>query len=132
MKEEYIKLVLLGLGAVGGIIGTITTKFTDGYLKIFFDEKRRKARHIQNIAREVLIIINEAKTYNFNEYPRSREHINSVLTDVESVDKEMGIVMTRFVELWIATIRARFHNKDMFNEIEEKKKILKVWALKNR
>ena len=131
MKEEFIKIVLLGLGVVGGIIGTITTKFAHEYLKIFFDEKRRKAKHIQNVAREVLIITNEANTYNYTEYPRSREHINSVLIDVESVDKEMGIVMNEFVELWIA-LRVQFRNKDMLNEIKEKREILKAWALRNR
>lgn len=131
MKEEFIKIVFLGLGAVAGIIGTIATKFADGYLKFFFEEKRRKAKHIQNIAREVLIIINEAKTYNYNEYPRDREHINSVLMDVESVDKETGIVMNKFVELWI-TLRIHFYNKDRLIKIEKKRKILKAWALKNR
>lgn len=126
------------VGAIGGVIGL----FTSGFLKEFFDERARVAKHKRNVARHVLGICIEASTNNFLRAPRDMEDIYGVLTDLEGIDKDMEIVMNNFVNLWGRMIDVRNkenptkednkHFAEMLKEIEEKRKILTAWANKVR
>lgn len=126
------------IGAIGGIISL----FASGFLKEFFDERKRKAKHKRDVARQVLKICNEASTGNFKCAPRDIEHINSVLTDVEGVDKKMVLTMTSLISLWGRIIEhseksnqsnaSEGHYVEMLRDVEEKRKVIITWANKIR
>lgn len=101
MNEDFFKGIFIAIGgAIGGSILTILTKFADGWIQGYFNEKERKAKHKRNVAREVHSICNEALTTRFQYKPRNMEHINHVVSDVEGVDKEMGMVINKFIVAW--------------------------------
>lgn len=124
------------VGAVGGI----GTMYFSGYVREYFDERARKAKHKRNVAREVHQLVNEANTGNFRIPARSQEHVNSVLTDLDGVDRHMGKTLNRFVALWGLLVpelqkdKAKERKEEydylmgMLHEVEEKRKILAEWA----
>ncbi len=122
------------IGAVLGVVGAFGT----GYVKEFFDERARIAKHKRDVARLVLKICNEASTGNFKRPPRDIESINSVLTDVEGVDKEIELIMNNFVNLWGRIVeQSQKSNMDkdetrhlvkMLNDVEKDRKKLTSWS----
>lgn len=124
------------IGAIFGSIGTFLT----GFAKEIFDERARKKKHKLDIARQVLKICNEASTNNFKQPPRSIEHVYSVLTDLEGINKKMSIEMEKFVSSWQIMTNPNdipFSDKgkyfpDELNRAEEKRKTLIEWANKIR
>lgn len=84
------------IGAVGGVGSVLLT----GFSKEFFGKRDRKERYRINVAREVHKICVEADTSFYHKYARDREHVTSVIDDVKSVDKEMGVKFEQFVIMW--------------------------------
>lgn len=121
---NFYTLVISGITFVCGLLFR-------GFAKELFDERARKRKHKQNVVREVHILINEASTNRYSERPRSVEHVNSVLSDVDGIDKEIGVVMRKFVELWR---KPKIEVDDIVtvsDEIEKNEKILTAWVNKN-
>jgi hypothetical protein len=125
------------IGGIGGVI----TLFASGFLKEFFDERDRKAKHKRNVARHVLQICIEASTNSFIVKPREMEDIYSALTDLEGINKEMALNMDQFVSSWQFISRIQKLDslrgdkklfKEHFDRVEEKRKILVDWANKIR
>lgn len=148
--EGFIQLIFQWIKAlwpfaigVFGFIGGIAVIFLTGFSKEFFDERNRRAKHKLNVAIEVHKICNEASSGNFKIAPRKSEHVNSVLTDLDGVDNEIGKIMNSFVSKWRIIVdrynqtnqddtAAAIHLVDMLNEIELKRKLLVDWANKIR
>lgn len=131
-------LLPYAIGAVGGIVGA----FASGFLKEFFDERARRSRHKRDVARQVLIICNEASTENFRRAARNIEYVNSVMTDLDGVNEKMGAHMNSFINLWGRILDASQKKNqqeveqkyfiEMLSEIEDKRKLLIAWANKIR
>jgi len=129
-------------GFIIGVLSTLTITFGSGFIKEFFDERTRTAKHKRNVAREVHKIINEASSGNYRKAPRDIEYANGVLTDLDGVDEKMGICMNSFVNLWNRIIGASKQTEqsergekyliNMLNEIEINRKELSTWANKLR
>lgn len=138
IEQIFSKILPYIIGAIGGIVSLLAS----GFLKEYFDERTRIAKHKRNVTRQVLKICNEASTGNFRRSPRDIEHINSILTDLEGIDKKMEIIMNGFVNLWERIIEhskktgqeetGRKYYAEMLNDIEEKRKKLTFWANKIR
>jgi hypothetical protein len=137
--SEFITTILGQLpGFIFGVAATLLVAVGTGFIKEFFDERARKKKHKLEVARHVLRICNEASTGNFRHAPREMEDINSTLTDLEGVDKEMETIMNSFVNLWGRLVEAsgkagqgeagQRHFIEMSNDIEEKRKALITWA----
>ena len=134
------------IGACFGYVSTIFTLIVTGHTNFYFTEKSRKHTHMVNVANNVAKLCNEASTGNFKTPARNREHVNSVLTDLDGVSKDMGIVLNRFVSLWghiidlvsqssdtgVNRVSRLRDLKETMDEIEEKRKILVEWANKIR
>lgn len=126
------------IGAFFGVVGSFIT----GFSKEFFDERLRKAKHKRDVARQVLKICNEASTGNFRSAPRDVEYVNSVLTDLEGVDKNKSVEMEEFISSWQIFARERLRTplnsgdvkfaKEELGRADGKRKILVVWANKIR
>jgi hypothetical protein len=137
-QYELIKIALLYIIGTGGIV----TLLWKGFLKEFFDERKRIAKHKLNVARHVLKVCNEASTGNFKRPPRDIEHIHSVLTDVEGFNSDMEKTMTSFISLWQHVVhlsenrlKRAVNEKDFtktLRDVEKKRKILVGWANKIR
>jgi hypothetical protein len=135
-KHLFVMLSPYLIGATLGVLGTFVT----GFVKEFFDERRRISKHKLEVARQVLRICNEASTCNFKSPPRDIEHINSVLTDIEGIDSAQEKILTSFVSRWqIININAQTGNNGlnklktedfvtMINDNEESRKELVSWA----
>jgi hypothetical protein len=126
---------------ITAVVGYVGGLFLPGFSKEFFAERARKARHKLDVAIQVHKICNEASTGKFQHWPRDMEHINSVLTDLDGVDKKMGETMNSFVSLWRDCVRAQQtvlgvyagrHYKEILGEVEEKRITLVAWANKIR
>lgn len=134
LNDFFSKLTPYIIGAILGIAGTFVT----GFAKEFFDERARRFKHKLEVARHVLRVCNEASTGNFRKTPRDMEHVNSVLTNLDGIDAEMGVVMNSFVSLWGRLVEqsgmaeqdevGRRHYVEMLSEVEQKRKILVAWA----
>ena len=85
--------VIGGIGGVGGV-------FLTGFAKEFFGKRDRKEKHKINVAREVHKVCVEADTSFYHKYARDPEHVTSVIDDVKSVDKDMGVKFEQFVTMW--------------------------------
>ena len=127
------------IGAIGGA-GSL---FLTGFVKELFEERARKAEHKRNVAIQVHKICNEASTGNFKRPARDDEHVNSVMTDLDGIDEEMGVVMNRLVASWRLNTDPKkldFHyplesEKDHIErnrQIETDRNILVAWANKIR
>lgn len=127
-------------GFMFGVVATLLIAIGSGFIKEFFDERARRAKHKINVARKVHDICNEASTGNFRHAPRNGEHVNSILTDLDGVDEKMGVHMSSFVNLWGMIIEASNqvgqgesggrHFVQMLQEVEEKRKVLEDWSNK--
>jgi len=136
-----LSLSSLIIGVLGYLLG-IFTKFVDGYIKSYFVEKERRDKHKREVARQVLKLCNEASTNSFRKAPRDMEHINSVLTDLEGIDKDMSVEMEKFSTSWQLIPRERSRGdlssddarflKSNIDRAERKRKILISWANKIR
>lgn len=118
-------------GAIIGVVGS----FGSGFVREFFDERARKLKHRRNVARQVLKICNEASTGNFLARPRDQEHIESVLTDVGGIDRNITITMNSFIKLWERTsLEAQNTTQyaETLRDIKEKRQQLIHWANKIR
>jgi len=126
---------------IGFIVG-IATMFASGYTKEYFEERASKAKHKRDVARQVLIICNEASSGSFRKAAREMEHVNSVMTDLEGIDKEMEEAMVKMVSSWGTVAREKTKGnlspydvkfiKDQLDRAEENRKILIGWANKIR
>jgi hypothetical protein len=126
------------IGAVFGFIGS----FAAGFKTEIFNERARKARHKLDVAIQVHKICNEASTGNFRTAPRDMEHVNSVLTDLDGVDKKMGKTMNSFINSWQLLVEfyqeggSHHEEREFFNDLlkdaEENRKTLVGWANKIR
>jgi hypothetical protein len=98
MSFEQVASVLSPyiIGAAGGVGGVLLT----GFGKEFFDKRDRKEKHKINVAREVHKVCVEADTSFYHKYARDPEHVTSVIDDVKSVDKDMGVKFEHFVTMW--------------------------------
>lgn len=122
------------IGAIFGVVGV----YLAGFVKEFFDERARKAKHKRDIASQVIHICNEASTGNFKKTPRNIENIHNVLTDLEGIDNKMCESMDKFVSEWqifakgqnfrlVSNDRDKFIN-DGLESIEEYRRELINWA----
>ncbi len=122
------------IGAAGGILSL----FVSGFFREFFDERARRAKHKRDVARKVHKICTEASTGNFRTAPRDIEDVNSVLTDLEGVDKAMSVEMEKLVSSWQSVVLERSKGelsaedvnfvKSQRDHAEEKRKILVAWT----
>ena len=122
------------IGAAIGVLGTFVT----GFAKEFFYERARRKKHKLEIARQVLKICNEASTGNYLYLPRDMEHVNSVLTDLEGINKSMSVEMEEFISSWRSirpvgdVFMAAIFEQKQLDRADEKRKILIAWANKIR
>lgn len=127
------------------IIGGITFAcglYFRGFTKEWFDNRARVAKHKLNVARHVLEICTEASTNHFSKAPRDMEHVHSVLTNVEGLDKEIEAVMNSFVSKWQMLVTMKNTNDlsndgvkytaELMADVEENRKILVEWSNKIR
>lgn len=72
---------------------------------------------------------------------RSTEHVNIVLTDLDGIDKKIGLVLNKFISLWrLSACKPTYKDSkeeelylnEIINEIEEKRRILIEWSNKIR
>jgi hypothetical protein len=141
MSQDLVKITAPYV--IGGILGALGTIGT-GFVKEFFDERARRAKHKRNVAREVHALCIEASTGNFRTPARDHEHVNSTMTDLDGVDRKMGVALNRFVTLWgliiyetqkdkrNASKEDYAYFKGLLDEVQEKRKILVGWANKMR
>lgn len=132
------------LSSIGGGLVVFFGKFGEGWINSYFEKIERKAKHKRNVAREVHKLCIEASTGNYRIPPRNREHVNSVLVDVESVDNRISLVMDSFISLWRELVdqlkkdrqydgQAEYeYVKELLNKVEAKRKILVAWENKLR
>lgn len=132
---DFITLIIGGITFACGL-------YFRGFTKEWFDNRARMAKHKLNVARHVLEICNEASTNHFSKAPRGMEHIHSVLTNVEGLDKKIEPVMNSFVSKWqmlvtMQTTKALSNDGEKYigelmANIEENRKVMVAWANKIR
>ncbi len=76
--------------------GALLLKLSD---EIFFKKRERRADKKQ-LANDALVIINEARTSQYNAKPRSLEHCNYIAHRVQMEDEDAGRFMHVFVQAW--------------------------------
>ncbi len=137
MINKYDSSLSYVVGAILGVVGL----FASGFLKEFFGERARKAKHKRNVARHVLKICIEASTNNFLLPPREMEDIYSAITDLEGIDKKMGAAMEKFISSWYFIKEHQRSNsnhddakflKENLDRVERERKVLVTWANKIR
>jgi hypothetical protein len=128
-------------GILIGVVSTLVLLFGTGFIKEFFDERARIKKHLLSVAQDLLQICNQASTYNYKLFPRDRENVNSVLTNVEGIDNELGKVFNNFVNIWylIANLSQTRMGKnetqdyrEMLKKIDSQRSVLTTWANKFR
>lgn len=133
--EQIISTIItLVIGAGGGIGGIFVT----GFSREYFEERERKAKHKRNVARSVLKICNEASASTFKNPPRDNEHVISVLTDLEGIDRFIAEEMTSFINLWrrrseiknVISLEDNHFAIELKNDAENKRKHIIAWANK--
>lgn len=98
--DQIIKTSTPYVTGIGGIIIGVIGVFITGFSKEFFAERERKTRYKIDVARAVHKICIEARSHGYIVSPRNYEHVTSVITDLESIDKKMSDVMQDFVTNW--------------------------------
>lgn len=129
-------------GFVAGVISALLVAYGSGYIAEYFTERGRIAKHKRDVARLVIKICTEASTSSYCNTPRDMERVNSVLTDLEGIDKEMCLDMETLISSWGVLSRRRSNGKlgtedivfatDLRNRAEEKRLKLITWATKIR
>src|SRR4030042_5314436 len=88
------------LGALGGIIVTLITKFGYEYIEEFF-EKRRGFRILKiQTARDINSFCVEGMHKSFRIRAGSEQHIKFRATEIEAIDTDTGVKLRQYIDAW--------------------------------
>ncbi len=89
------------VGALGGIAGTLLTKFGEAYIQECFQNRERKRIAKREAAHEINSYCTDGMHKGFRVKPGSEEHIMLRATDFESIDEDVGKKLRQFLTAWM-------------------------------
>ena len=106
------------LGAIGGIVLVLDTKFCEGWINEMYENRKQARVRKVEAARDINAFCIEGMKTGFRHKPGSEEHILFRATEIEAIDQEVGEKMRVFLNSWMQN---RNFLKDHPNEIEREK-----------
>jgi len=88
------------LGAIGGVILTLVTKFGEGFIGEYFENKRQKHARKIEAAKDINSFCVEGMHKGFRIRAGSEQHIKFRATEIEAIDREVGIKLRQFLDSW--------------------------------
>jgi len=88
------------LGVIGGVALTLFTKFGEGFIGEFFENKRQKHARKIEAAKDINSFCIEGMHKGFRIRAGSEQHIKFKATQVEAINKEVGVKLRQFLDSW--------------------------------
>ena len=89
------------VGALGGVAGTLLTKFGEAYIQERFENRKRRAAAKIEAAHEINSYCTEGMHKGFRVKPGSEQHIMLKATDFEAIDEKVGKKLREFLAAWM-------------------------------
>lgn len=89
------------VGAVGGIVGTLLTKFGEAYIQERFENRKRRATAKIEAAHDISSYCIEGMHKGFRVKPGSEQHIMLRATQIEAIDEKVGKNLRVFLAAWM-------------------------------
>jgi len=88
------------IGAFGGILLTLITKFGEGWINEFFEKRRQKRAIKVQAAKDINSFCIEGMHKSFRIKAGSEQHIKFRATEIEAIDFEVGTKLKQFIDAW--------------------------------
>jgi len=101
LKEIFSNPVTTAiLGALGGIIITLASKFGEGWINEYFENRKRKQELKRLAAKDINTYCVEGMHKNFRWKAKSEQDIKLRATEIEGIDTEVGLKLRQFIDAW--------------------------------
>jgi len=88
------------LGAIGGIVLTLITKFGEGWINLFFENIKQKKVKKKEAAKDINSFCIEGMHKGFRTRAGSEQHIKFRATEIEAIDYDVGFKLRQFLDSW--------------------------------
>lgn len=88
------------LGTTGGVILTLVTKFGEGRINEYYENRKRKSTIKTEAAKDINSFCIEGMHKSFRIRARGEQYIKFRATEIEAIDKEVGIKLRQFLDSW--------------------------------
>lgn len=99
MNYYLISEIILG-SAVGAGVAQLLFKFLEKFFIEWRENSIRRQKEKRHCLDKVIDICTEASSSTYKKQPRDKEHILRIITDLETVDKEMAKLLERLFTNW--------------------------------
>ncbi len=88
------------LGALGGIIGTLATKFGEGWITEFYDKQKQARIEKKQAAKDITSFCIEGMHKGFRIKAGSEHAIKFRAAEIEAIDVDVGKKLLDFIGAW--------------------------------
>jgi len=88
------------LGAIGGVIIALITKFGEGWINEYFEKRKQKRSIRTQAAKDINSFCIEGMHKSFRIRADSERNIKIRATEIEAIDVGVGVKLRRFIYMW--------------------------------